>query len=62
VTAAAGLRFFAATLGQRWNYRIQIGLNAWVPLNDTTVQLAGEQFSLQEPAIGIVLGMTFDYD
>ncbi len=62
VTAAAGLRFFAATLGQRWKYRIQIGLNAWVPLDDTTVQLAGEQFSLQQPAIGIVLGMTFDYD
>ena len=62
VTAAAGLRFFAATLGQRWNYRIQIGLNAWAPLDDARVQLGGEQFSLQEPAIGIALGMTFDYD
>jgi hypothetical protein len=62
VTAAAGLRFFAASLGQRWNFRIQIGLNAWVPLDDANVQLAGEQFSLQEPAIGIVLGMNFDYD
>lgn len=62
VTAAAGLRFFAATLGQRWNYRLQLGLSGWVPLDDVSVQLAGEQFSLQEPAIGIALGMTFDYD
>lgn len=62
VTAAAGLRFFAATLGQRWNYRIQLGLNAWAPLDDANVQLGGEQFSLQEPAIGFSLGMTFDYD
>lgn len=62
VTAAAGLRFFAATLGQRWNYRIQLGLNGWVPLDSVNVQLAGEQFSLQESAIGIALGMTFDFD
>ena len=62
VTAAAGLRFFAATLGHRWNYRIQLGLTAWLPLKDASVQLGGEQFSLQEPAVGIALGMTFDYD
>lgn len=62
VTAATGLRFFAATLGQRWNYRIQLGLNAWVPLDEANVQLGGEQFSLQESAVGIALGMTFDYD
>jgi hypothetical protein len=62
VTAATGLRFFAAMLGQRWNYRIQLGLSAWAPLDDASVQLGGEQFSLQEPAIGIALGMTFDYD
>jgi len=62
VTAATGLRFFAAMLGQRWNYRIQLGLNAWVPLDEVNVQLGGEQFSLQESAVGIALGMTFDYD
>lgn len=62
VTAATGLRFFAATLGQRWNYRIQLGLNAWLPLDETNVQMGGEQFSLQESAVGIALGMTFDYD
>ena len=62
VTAAAGLRFFAATLGQRWNYRIQLGLSAWAPLDDASVQLGGEQFSLHEPAIGVALGMTFDFD
>lgn len=62
VTVGAGLRFFAATLGQRWSYRIQLGLNVWAPLGDASVQLAGERFSLQDPAIGIVLGMTFDHD
>ena len=62
VTVAAGLRFFAATLGRRWNYRIQLGLNAWAPVSDESVQLTGEQFLLQKPAIGIVLGMTFDYE
>jgi hypothetical protein len=62
LTAAAGLRFLAATLGQRWIYRIQLGLSAWAPLDDASVQLGGEQFTLQESAISIALGMTFDFD
>jgi len=62
LTAAAGLRFLAATLGQRWNYRIQLGLSAWAPLDNASVQLGGEQFTLQESAISIALGMTFDFD
>ena len=61
LTAAAGIRFNAASLGQRWNYRLQLGLSAWAPLNDARVQLNGEQFPIQESALALLLGMSFDY-
>jgi hypothetical protein len=61
LTAGAGIRFNAASLGQRWNYRLQLGVSAWAPLNDARVQLNGEEFTLQESALAFLLGMSFDY-
>jgi hypothetical protein len=61
LTAGAGLRFIAARLGRRWNYRIQLGLTAWAPLNDAGVILAGDLYSIQKPALAVVLGMSFDF-
>lgn len=61
-TGGAGLRFFAATMGERWCYRLQLGIVATVPLGDATVQIGTEQFTLQKPSLGISLGMTFDFD
>ena len=62
VTGAAGVRFFAATMGESWNYRLQLGLVATVPLSKEFVQIEADQFTLQKPALGIMLGMTFDHD
>ncbi len=59
-TGAAGVRFFAAAMGESWNYRLQLGLVATLPLGDQSVTLGAESFTLQEPSLGIMLGMTFD--
>jgi len=60
LTGAAGIRFFATTMGAKWNYRLQLGLSAVVPLSDETVQLGMEQFTLHKPKLAVSLGMTFD--
>ena len=56
-----GLRFNAASLSDSWTYRLQLGVGAWVPLKDARVQLADESYRIQKPALGVTLGMTFDY-
>ena len=62
VTGDVGLRFFAASMGDSWNYRLQFGVSAAAPLASKDVQLGVEQFTLQKPSLGILLGMSFDYD
>lgn len=57
-----GLRFDAAMLGARWNYRIQLGLSGWIPASDATVQIGAMTLPVQEPAINASLGMTFDFN
>lgn len=61
VKLGAGLRFNAASLSNSWNYRLQLGVGAWIPIQDAHVQLENEVYRLQEPGLGISLGMTFDY-
>ena len=61
VKIGMGLRFNAASLSDSWNYRLQLGIGAWAPFNDAHVQLADESYRIQKPALGVSLGMTFDY-
>lgn len=61
ITVSTGLRFFATTLGKRWNYRLQLGLNAILPFGDETILLMGDQFTLLESRLGLSLGMSFDF-
>lgn len=61
-TAATGLRFNAASLGGGWHYRLQLGLTGWLPFSDATVQFDGRPFRIQQPALGVAIGMTFDYE
>ena len=56
-----GLRFNAASLSDTWNYRLQLGIGAWAPVKDAHVRLAGESYRIHKPALGVSLGMTFDY-
>jgi hypothetical protein len=58
----AGLRFYAASMGDSWNYRLQLGVSATAPLGNKDVQIGVENFTLQKPSLGILLGMSFDYD
>jgi hypothetical protein len=60
LTLASGLRFDAAELGSHWRLRIQTGISAWLPVSDADVKFAGEQFSIQNPTVGLFLGMTFE--
>ena len=61
VKIGMGLRFNAASLSDSWNYRLQLGVGASVPVEKASVQLADESYRIHKPALGISLGMTFDY-
>lgn len=56
--AATGLRFDAGELIAGYNFRIQLGLNAVVPISDARVDMAGEPFDVQNTTVGIALGLT----
>jgi hypothetical protein len=62
VTGDLGLRFFAASMGDSWNYRLQLGVSAMAPLASKDVQIGIEKFTLQKSSLGILLGMSFDYE
>ena len=62
MTLAAGLRFNAANLGRRWRYRVQIGATGVLPFRASDVMFAGQSLAVQEPQLGLVLGMSFDRD
>jgi len=57
-----GLRFAAADLGGGWTYRLQLGVSGWIPVSSSRVQFAGQSMQLHKAGIGLVLGMTFDYE
>jgi hypothetical protein len=59
---SAGLRFHASALSDRWRYRIQTGISAWLPTSDATLTLAVDEYTVQQPAIGFSVGVTFDFD
>jgi len=60
LTLSSGLRFDAAELGSHWRLRIQTGISAWLPVSDADVSFAGEQLSIQQPTVGLFLGMTIE--
>lgn len=60
-TVSTGLRFFATTLGNRWNYRLQLGLSAVMPFGEKIVQVGAKPFTLQKETLGLTLGMSFDF-
>ena len=53
-----GLRFDAGELISRINFRIQLGLSAWVPFSDASLDMGGETFLVQRPSYAITLGLT----
>ena len=57
-----GLRVNAARFSSRWNYRVQLGLNAWVPSDDAQLQIGSLSLQAQKPTLAILLGMTFDFE
>ena len=59
--AGIGLRFNAASLGENWRYRLQLGLVASLPFGSSNVAFAGESLRLHENRLGVNLGMTFDF-
>ena len=58
VTGGVGVRFNGSELIRDYNFRIQLGLTAWIPFNDARLDMEGESFRVQQPAIAVVLGLT----
>ena len=59
--ASTGLRFDAARLGQHWNYRITLGLSGRLPMDSVDLQIGNQLIGAQNPALDLMLGMTFDF-
>ncbi len=62
LSVGAGLRINAASMGERWNLRIQLGLIGRLPVQDAASQIGTITLRVQKPALDFVLGMTFDFD
>ena len=62
LTFGTGLRIDAARIGDRWNFRIQLGVIGRLPFQDAELQIGALDLRVQEPAIDFMLGMTFDFD
>ena len=62
LSVGTGLRIDAASLGERWNFRIQLGLIGRLPVQDAELQIGGLVVRVQKPALDFMLGMTFDFD
>jgi hypothetical protein len=62
LSAGTGLRADAGRLGQRWNYRITLGLTGRLPLKDADLQIGAALLPVLEPALDLMLGVTFDFD
>jgi len=56
--AGLGLRFDSGELISRLNFRIQLGLSAWIPISDAALDMGGETFRVQRPMVTISLGLT----
>ena len=62
LSVGTGLRVDAGHMGQRWNYRITLGLTGRLPIKDADLQIGTTVLSVQEPALDLMLGVTFDFD
>jgi len=62
LSAGTGLRIDAASLGERWRYRISLGLTGRLPLQDADLQIGDMTLRVQQPALDLMLGMTFDFE
>ena len=56
--AGLGLRFDSGEIMSRLNFRIQMGLSAWLPFSDARLDMGGETFNVQRPAVTATLGLT----
>ena len=60
--ACVGLRFSAASLGEKWRYRLQLGLAGTAAFGDSHVDFAAQSLRLHQSSLAVSLGMTFDYE
>ena len=58
--AGLGLRVHAATLGERWKYRLQFGVEGWLPASSVTLNLDADGYDAQQPGLAFLLGVSFD--
>ncbi len=58
VVGGLGVRFDGGEITRGYNYRVQLGLNAWAPFDDADLDLTGEIYRVHEPTLTFGLGLT----
>ncbi len=56
-----GLRASSIAVGEHWRFRIQAGLNGWLPAGAKRVSLAGQSARLQAPGLALLLGGVIEF-
>ena len=62
LTIGAGVRVNAAGRSPGWMLRIQTGVYGTLPLADTTLEVDGEAYRLQEAELNVQLGFTVEFE
>jgi hypothetical protein len=59
--AEAGLEFAAAPLGDRVQFKLRLGVAAWLPFDDAVVEIGEVSETIQESGASLALGWVFAY-
>ncbi len=59
--ASAGMRLHASAFSANAAYRIQLGLNGWLPTDAATRAIAGAPLAVLQPGLALALGVSFEF-
>lgn len=59
--AEAGLEIAAAPLGERVQFKLRLGVTAWLPFGDATVAIGDTTATIQDTGASLALGWVFAY-
>jgi len=62
LTVGTGIRVDAAGSGSGWWLRIQAGVIGTLPLSDALLELDGEPYRVQKPALNLLIGFVLDFN
>ena len=62
LSLGAGLRFDAASLGEQWRFRMQLGLHGRLPFQDASLRIGDAALPVQQAALDVVFGMSLEFE